>query len=156
MTKRITLERTYTATLHELWEMWTTKEGIESWWGPDGFRVEVTQLDLRVGGITEYLMIADSPAMEKAMREMGMPLRSPCRLRYTEITPHVRLVYLHATDFIPGVPAYDVTHAIEFHAAGDEVRMVLSFDPMHDDAWTQRATAGWTMELGKLGEALKR
>ena len=32
----ITMERTFDATLHEVWELWTTKAGIESWWGPDG------------------------------------------------------------------------------------------------------------------------
>jgi uncharacterized protein YndB with AHSA1/START domain len=35
------IERTYRASVEELWELWTTKEGFESWWGPDGFRVEV-------------------------------------------------------------------------------------------------------------------
>ncbi len=34
----ITLERTYKASLQDVWDMWTTKEGIESWWGPDGSR----------------------------------------------------------------------------------------------------------------------
>ena len=37
------LERTYEATAQELWELWTTKEGFESWWGPEGFRVEVDE-----------------------------------------------------------------------------------------------------------------
>ena len=29
--RRITLERTYKASLQDVWDMWTTKEGIESW-----------------------------------------------------------------------------------------------------------------------------
>lgn len=41
MKKTITLERTYRAPIADVWEMWTTKEGIESWWGPDGFAVTV-------------------------------------------------------------------------------------------------------------------
>ena len=40
-TRRLTLERTYRAPLEKVWELWTTKAGIESWWGPDGFTVEV-------------------------------------------------------------------------------------------------------------------
>jgi uncharacterized protein YndB with AHSA1/START domain len=40
-TRSIRLERTYRATIDEVWDMWTTKEGIESWWGPDGFAVKV-------------------------------------------------------------------------------------------------------------------
>ena len=26
----------FKATLEEVWELWTTKDGIESWWGPEG------------------------------------------------------------------------------------------------------------------------
>src|SRR6187549_1752661 len=43
--QRITLERTYKTSLPELWDLWTTKHGIESWWGPEGFRVEVERID---------------------------------------------------------------------------------------------------------------
>lgn len=32
--RRITIERTYQAPIEDLWDLWTTKEGIESWWGP--------------------------------------------------------------------------------------------------------------------------
>ena len=46
----IRLERRYEAAVEDLWFLWTTKEGFESWWGPEGFRVEVHKLDLRVGG----------------------------------------------------------------------------------------------------------
>ena len=44
---QFTIERTYEATLEEAWALWTTKEGIESWWGPEGFDVTVLSLDLR-------------------------------------------------------------------------------------------------------------
>ena len=36
-----------TAKVEELWELWTTKQGFESWWGPDGFRVKVHALEAR-------------------------------------------------------------------------------------------------------------
>ena len=29
---RITLERTYEASLKDIWDLWTTKKGFESWW----------------------------------------------------------------------------------------------------------------------------
>jgi len=60
MKRRVTLERTYPAPIAMVWELWTTKEGIESWWGPRGFRVEVHSIDLRVGGELLYSMIADA------------------------------------------------------------------------------------------------
>ena len=39
------LERTYRAPLEALWSLWTTKEGFESWWAPDGFQVLVHEID---------------------------------------------------------------------------------------------------------------
>ena len=35
------LERTYPTSTEELWELWTTPAGIESWWAPDGFTIEM-------------------------------------------------------------------------------------------------------------------
>lgn len=32
----LVFERTYRASVDELWELWTTKEGFESWWPPRG------------------------------------------------------------------------------------------------------------------------
>ena len=31
----ILIEITFPAVQQDLWEKWTTKEGIESWWGPE-------------------------------------------------------------------------------------------------------------------------
>ena len=59
--KRITLERDYRADIQDVWDMWTTKDGIESWWGPGGFAVTVQKLDLRPGGELHYDMIATDP-----------------------------------------------------------------------------------------------
>ena len=39
--KRITFERFYRANVQDVWDLWTTKSGIEPWWGPGGFAVTV-------------------------------------------------------------------------------------------------------------------
>ena len=57
--QKIVLERTLRAPIEDLWGLWTTKDGFESWWGPEGFRVEVHKLEARVGGALRYDMIAD-------------------------------------------------------------------------------------------------
>jgi uncharacterized protein YndB with AHSA1/START domain len=154
MKKQVTLERTFDAALSDVWELWTTKDGIESWWGPDGFRVEVRSIDLRPGGTLVYLMIAAAPEMVEFMKKANMPVQTENTIRYREVVPNKRLVYAHSTDFIKDVPPYDVTHTVELFPKGDSVRMVLTFDAMHADEWTQRATMGWEQELGKLGRAL--
>jgi uncharacterized protein YndB with AHSA1/START domain len=156
MSKRITLERTFKATLQDVWDLWTTKDGIESWWGPDGFSVKVRKLDLRAGGELHYAMIATAPPQIEFMKKAGMPTTTEARITYTEVSPLERLAYTHLTDFIPGVPPYDVATVVELFADGERVRMSLSFDPMHDEVWTNRAVQGWEMELGKLAKVLER
>ena len=155
MSKRITLERTFPSPIEDVWEMWTTKDGIESWWGPDGFEVEVRSIDLRPGGEMRYAMIATAPEMVAFMKREGMPTATECHLRYTEVEPNRRLAYLHNTDFIPGIVPYDVATLVELHPTPAGVRMVLSFDAMHDDTWTGRAVSGWENELGTLGDVLR-
>ena len=157
MTKpKITLERTYQAPIEDVWELWTTKDGIESWWGPDGFRVEVRKLDLRPGGELHYAMIASAESQIEFMKKNGMPLVTELRITYLEVVENRLLVYKHAMDFVPGVTAYDVETRLELSAAASGVKLLLTFDPMHDEVWTQRAVMGWESELGKLAKRLER
>ena len=54
----ITFERVYDASIEDVWALWTTKEGLEAWFAPEGMRVEITALHLRVGGAFDYVMSA--------------------------------------------------------------------------------------------------
>jgi uncharacterized protein YndB with AHSA1/START domain len=156
MTRRkITLERTFKAGVEDVWELWTTKDGIESWWGPEGFTVKVLALVLRPGGELRYAMIATAPPQIEFMRQAGMPLSQEVKARYTEVAPMRRLAFTQLADFIPGVAPYDVETAVELFPAGREVRMVLMLDAMHDEVWTQRMAAGWESELGKLAKVIE-
>ena len=154
--RRITLERIYKAAIEDVWDMWTTKAGIESWWGPDGFSVAVRKLDLRAGGELHYAMTATAPPQIEFMKKAGMPLTTECKMTYSEVSPPTRLAYSHVADFIPGVEPYTVAHVVELSSTTGGVRVVLTFDAMHDEGWTKRATAGWEMELGKLAKALTK
>jgi uncharacterized protein YndB with AHSA1/START domain len=151
---KVVIERSYEATIEDVWELWTTKEGIESWWGPDGFAVKVHQLDLRAGGEMRYAMTAVDPAQVQFMKQVGMPLTTEAKLSYTEIIPGKSIAYSHRADFIPGVEPYDVGNKVEFSAEGGQVRMVVTLDPMHSDEWSQRAAMGMESQIGKLGRII--
>jgi len=153
--ERITITRTYDARIEEVWDLWTTKEGIESWWGPDGFAVQVRSIDLRPGGELRYAMIATAAPQIEFMTKAGMPLTTEHAIVYTDVQPPRRLAYSHLVDFIPHVRSYEVAMLVELHQTTRGVRMVLTIDRMHDDEWTARAIAGWEMELGKLAKVLE-
>jgi uncharacterized protein YndB with AHSA1/START domain len=83
--ERITIERTYKASIEDVWALWTTKEGIESWWGPGGFTVLVRSIDLRPGGELKYAMTATAAPQVEFMKKTGMPLTNEHRIVYTEV-----------------------------------------------------------------------
>jgi uncharacterized protein YndB with AHSA1/START domain len=147
---RITIERTYQARIEDIWALWTTKDGFESWWGPEGFRVEVRTFDARPGGTLHYEMIADAPEAIQAMRQMGQPTSHETRGRFTAMKPHERLAITHVIDFLPGVTPYESTMTVEFFQADGSVRMVVTLEPMHNEEFTRMATMGFTSQLAKL------
>ncbi|NVJ20819.1 MULTISPECIES: SRPBCC family protein [Myxococcus] len=149
---KVVIERTYRASIQDLWELWTTKEGFESWWGPQGFRAEVQELDARAGGTLRYEMIADSPEMIAAMKAAGQPTSHATRSSFTEVVPHSRLVITNVIDFIPGVATYESRIAVGFFPNGDRVRMVVTTDAMHSEEFTKMQTEGFTSQLTKLDQ----
>ena len=151
---QFSIQRTYAASLDEAWALWTTKAGIESWWGPEGFEVTVTALDLRPGGELTYLMTAVAPEMVAFMQTSGMPLSTPCKVTYTEVSAPNRLAYKTLTDFVPGVEPYEVATVVELTAASGRTTLTITFDAMHDDAWTERARAGHESQMRKLDALL--
>jgi uncharacterized protein YndB with AHSA1/START domain len=153
---RITLKRTYEASLTDVWEMWTTKDGIESWWGPPGFRVEVRRIEVRAGGELLYAMIADAAEMKEFMKANGMPNETESLITYREVVTNERLAYDHSVDFVPGVAPYSVFTEMVIEAVGESVQLSLTIDRMHDAMWTDRAVRGWELELGKLTLALAK
>lgn len=146
----IVLERTYPVPVQALWDLWTTKDGFESWWGPQGFRVDVHALEPRAGGALHYDMIASAPEAIEAMKKMGQPISHETRSTFSEVTPQRRIAMTHMIDFIKDVKPYTATSVVEFIPSGNSTRMVVNLTPMHDEQWTQMATMGWNSQLSKL------
>jgi uncharacterized protein YndB with AHSA1/START domain len=155
--QRLTLERHYQhATASDVWELWTTKEGIEEWWGPDGFSVTVQTLELRVRGTFEYTMTATAAPQVEFMKRAGMPVTTRHRGFFTAIEPERRLAFDFPADFIPGVAPYPLATTVEIFPAADGVRLVVTIDPMHDAHWTDMSVKGWEMQLGRLERSVAK
>lgn len=146
----VVVERTYRAPVEELWALWTTKDGFESWWGPEGFRVEVHAMEPRAGGVLEYDMIADAPEAIQAMKTMGQPVSHDTHGRYEEFRPHERLTLVHIIDFVRGTEPYETTIEVDFSARGEDARMVVTLHPHLDPHWTKMSVMGFTSQVTKL------
>lgn len=146
----VVVERTYRASIEDVWNLWTTKEGFESWWGPQGFRADVHELDARVGGALRYDMVADTPEMVAAMKAEGRPPSHKTESSFVELVPRSRLVLRNVIDFLPGVPSYESDIAVDFFPSGNSVRMVVTLDRLHNDEFTEMQKEGFTSQLTKL------
>jgi uncharacterized protein YndB with AHSA1/START domain len=80
--KEFVITRIVDAPRSRVWKAWTDAKELKKWWGPKGFEVLSTKVDLRPGGIFHY------------------HLRSPNgqdmwgKFVYREIVPEERLVFI--------------------------------------------------------------
>jgi len=153
---KLTLERTYDASPEEVWEVLTTKGGIEAIMGPDGFKAEVTKLDLRPGGELVYVMRAIGREQVEYMTKAGLSLVTRQTVSFAVVDPPRRLVTRDRADFIPGVDPYEVETVIELESDAGGTHLVITFDAMHDERWTENAKLGREQELRKIGEFLAK
>jgi uncharacterized protein YndB with AHSA1/START domain len=150
----VRIERAYNAAPERVWELWTTGEGIEGWWAPDGFTVTVDKLDLRPGGELVYTMTATGPEQIEFMKGAGMPLSTESRKTFVEVNEPGLLSYSSLADFIPGVEPYDFLTVIEIQAVAQGTRVTMTMDTMHDPVWTDRLVAGRGNEMDNLGKLI--
>lgn len=148
--EKVVVERRYRASLQDVWDLWTTKEGFESWWGPVGFRADVAELDARVGGKLRYDMVAATPEMVAEMQKVGRGGSHPVTAHFVELVPTRRLVIENVIDFLPGVTAYKSNITVDLFDEQGSVRMVVTLDGMHNPEFTEMQKQGFTSQLTKL------
>jgi uncharacterized protein YndB with AHSA1/START domain len=146
------IERTFRARVEDLWALWTTKEGFESWWGSEGSPVKVRTIEPWEGGALHYDMTAVVPEDIVTRKQLGLPPSSSVCARFTEFRQNQRLILAHVVDFVPGIEPYEQLIAVDFFPTGDSVRMVTTIAPMHSDEFTQTSVRVFMGQLKRLEE----
>ena len=54
--KELTISRLVNAPRELVWKVWTDPEHIKHWWGPNGFTNTIFEMDVKPGGIWEFIM----------------------------------------------------------------------------------------------------
>jgi uncharacterized protein YndB with AHSA1/START domain len=54
--REIVITRTINAPRERVWQAWSTKEHLEQWYGPDGFRITTHEFSFTVGGLWRFTM----------------------------------------------------------------------------------------------------
>ena len=87
--EQILITREFDAPRHLVYKAWTTPELVKRWWGGRRGEVTIAEIDLRVGGMWRYVMVAQG-GFEVAFHG-----------EYREIVPNERIV---STEVYEGMP----------------------------------------------------
>jgi uncharacterized protein YndB with AHSA1/START domain len=153
-TDTIRFERVYDASIEDVWALWTTKEGLEEWFAPEGMRVEVSALELRVGGAFDHVMTAVGAEQVAYIANLNLPPTTRVSGRFIEMVHHRRLRIRFDIDFVPGVGSYPYDMVVEVHAAAGRVRMIVTADRHPDPEMTRGAILGLTSQLQRFDMAI--
>jgi uncharacterized protein YndB with AHSA1/START domain len=109
--REVEVTRTFNGPARLVWEAWTKADLFRRWWVPKSFPIKLLscEVDARVGG--RYKLVFSHPEAPKPMEFFG---------RYTEVTPHARLVWTNEE----GGEAGPVT-TVTFEEKGGQTLCVL-------------------------------
>jgi uncharacterized protein YndB with AHSA1/START domain len=153
-TGTIRFERVYDASIEDVWALWTTKEGLEEWFGPEGMRFEVSILELWVDGAFDHVMTAVGTEQVAYLTNLDRPLSVWVSGQFLEVVRHRKLRIRFDMDFVPGVEPYPYDMMVELHAEAGQVRMVLTADRHPDPEMTRGAIIGFTSQLQRFDLAV--
>ena len=84
------------------------------------------------------------------MQGMGRPPSHATKARYAEFRLQERLRLVHMIDFVPGLRPYENAIEVDFRAAGDRARIVVTAHAHLDPEMTRMSVLGFTSQLAKL------
>jgi uncharacterized protein YndB with AHSA1/START domain len=112
--RQVSITRTINAPRELVFEAWTKPEHLINWFGPEGFTNTFIETDIRVGGSWRFIMHGPDGT------------DYPNLVRFTEITPPERLVYLHGTgEADPDPNAFEGSVTLE-DLGGGKTRITLT------------------------------
>jgi uncharacterized protein YndB with AHSA1/START domain len=139
----LNITRAFAAPRSVVWKFWTQPEYLAKWFGPDGFHVPVesVEIDLRVGGVWNLVMVDEATGDEHAMRST-----------ITELIDGELLVGSATANTADG--EITVTLRAQFHDHGDLTRLTFTQGPF-SDTHAHETARGWEMSWVKLDSILE-
>jgi uncharacterized protein YndB with AHSA1/START domain len=104
--REIVITRLISAPRELVFKMWTDPEHIVHWWGPNGFTNTIREIDVRPGGVWDFIMHGPD----------GVDYQN--KIIYREIVPPEFLAYDHVS-----APYFEAT--VTFEAEGEKTRVTM-------------------------------
>jgi len=126
------IERLIPASPERLFELWSEPSELVKWWGPDGFDVPASALDVRPGG-----------HWRTTMRSPQGDLHTVSGV-YRTIDKPRRLVFTWGWDDDTGLRGHETEVTVTFEPAPGGTRMVLLQQAFENKDQRDRHNQGWS------------
>lgn len=142
MDREIVIERILAAPRELVWQAWTDPKHVAQWWGPNGFTNTIHKMNVRPGGIWEFIMHGPD----------GVDYKN--RIVFVEVVKPERLVYDHVSG-----PKFHVT--VSFEALDDKTRLGMQMlfetaEERNKAAIDFGAVEGLRQTIGRLEDYLMK
>ena len=131
---QILITREFDAPRHLVYKAWTTPELVMRWWSGERGEVTSAEIDLRVGGMWRYVMVADGGF------EVGF------HGEYREIVPNERIVSTEVYEGMPDAEAVDTLTLTEVDGRTTLTILVQHSSQEHRDAHINSGMEGGMQE----------
>ena len=133
--EQILITREFDAPRHLVYEAFTQPELVRRWWHSNRGEMTVCEIDLRVGGVWRYVMVAEG------FGEVGF------HGEYREIVPNERIVSTEAYEGIPDADEHAAVNVLTLTDLGND-RTLLSILVEHPTKEGRDAHINSGMEEG--------
>lgn len=140
--REITATRVFEAPRELVFDAWTDPKHIAQWWGPKGFTNTIHTMDVRPGGVWDFIMHGPD----------GVDYKN--KVIYREVVRPERLTYDHVSG-----PLFHVTVTFEAQGEKTQVTMTMLFDSAklrNQAAEKYGAVEGLNQNLGRLADHLPK
>lgn len=152
----VRIERTFDAPIEMVWRMWTQATLFQEWYGPNGMKVPVAEMDVFVGGRRKICMKMETPDRNMTMWFVGeyKEVNAPNRLVYTESMSDEGGNIISPESM--GMPADhpEVTEVIvELSEADGKTTMKMTHVGVPAGSG---GAGGWTQAIDKMAELIQK
>ena len=144
--KELTLSREFDAPRDLVYKAWTDEKLVAQWWGPHGFTIPVSELDVRPGGAIDIVMEDAEGMVEKGGRY-------PMAGNYEEVVAPEKLVFT-ASAIVHDTPVMDTRTTVNFEEVNGKTKVTIHIEVTRVTPEAEGPLAGmemgWNQQLDKL------
>jgi uncharacterized protein YndB with AHSA1/START domain len=155
----VTAERLLEVPCTSLWPLWATKEGIKSWWSPEGFVFEMLAIEVYPGGRIESqyegAAAVGNPQWREELRAKRVSASWTARGTFLEVDPPRRLVFRQALDFGTRSRPQEYRMTSEFRPEAEGTRLNLKAEATPSKHWTLLGRQNLVGQMDRLANVCR-